>query len=311
MYYGSSFPSVISRAFILFFLAAWIVLQAASEHVRPTDAALLAPKQKVKSDLSSDTLAYSLPEMDKVTVRHEVYLAVGDKPLTMDIFYPPIIGKDETLPVVIFVMGFADSSPVTKGSLKDLSAYISWGRLTAASGLIAVTYQTEHPDDLEKLIAYIRKNAINLSMDRGRIGLWSCSGNCLTAVSFAMNESLGNLKFAVFYYGLMLTPDNWLRKEINALCAPLGCYAAELKDVTRLRSDLPLLIVRAGRDSVPYVNDSIDHFVDAARAEGIPLTRIDFENGVHGFDEKQKSDPRSGEIIKQTLDFMKKNLAGK
>jgi hypothetical protein len=72
-----------------------------------------------------------------------------------------------------------------------------------------------------------------------------------------------------------------------------------------------MLIVRAGRDAIPYVNDSIDHFVEAARAKGIPLTKTDFENGVHGFDVEQKSDPRSGEIIKQTLEFMKKHLAAK
>lgn len=272
---------------------------------------VLEPKQKVKSDLPSDTLAYSLPQMDKVTVRHEIYHYAGDKPLTMDIYYPPVMGKEEKSPAVIFVMGYADSSPVTKGPLKDLAQIISWGRLTAASGLIAVTYQTERPDDLEALVAYIRKRAADLRIDPGRIGLWSCSGNCLTAVSFAMNESLGNLKFAVFYYGLMLTPDNWLRKEINALCAPRGCYAAELKDVVQLRSDLPLLVVRAGRDNIPYVNDSIDHFIDAARIKGVPLTRIDFENGVHAFDAQQKSEPRAGEIVKQTLEFMKKNLLGK
>jgi len=247
--------------------------------------------------------------MDKVTVRHEVYLTVGDKPLTMDIFYPPAMGKDEKLPVVIFVMGYADSSPIIKGPLKDLSQIISWGRLTAASGLIAVTYQTERPEDLETLVAYIGAHAADLHMDRDRIGLWSCSANCLTAVSFAMQEGRGYLKFAVFYYGLMLTPDNRLRKEMNALCAPRGCYAAELKDVAYLRTDLPLLIVKAGRDNVPYVNDSIDHFVDAARAKNIPLTRIDFELGIHGFDQEQKSNPRSSEIVKQTIEFMKKNLA--
>lgn len=275
------------------------------------DSKVLKPQQKVKSDLPSDTLAYSLPQMDKVTIRHEAYPTAGDKPLTMDIFYPPVMGKEEKLPAVIFVMGYADSSPVTKGPLKDLSQIISWGRLTAASGLIAVTYQTERPDDLEAVVAYIRKRAADLQIDHDRIGLWSCSANCLTALSFAMNESLGHLKFAVFYYGLMLTPDNWLRKEINALCAPRGCYAAELKDVSQLRSDLPLLVVRAGRDNIPYVNDSIDHFIDAARIKGVPLTRIDFENGVHAFDAQQKSDPRAGEIVKQTLEFMKKSFLGK
>jgi hypothetical protein len=37
---------------------------------------------------------------------------------------------------------------------------------------------------------------------------------------------------------------------------------------------------------------------------------INFDNGVHGFDQKQKSDPQASEIIRQTLEFMKKNAMG-
>jgi hypothetical protein len=265
-------------------------------------------QNQTKSDLPSDTLAYSLPKMDEVIVRHEAYLVVDGKPLTMDIFYPPAIAKKTTSPVVIFVMAYADSSPITKGPLKELGQYLSWGRLTAAAGLIAVTYQTERADDIEALVAYIRKHANDLHMDPDRIGLWSCSGNCLAAVSFAMQKDRDYLNFAVFYYGLMLTPDNWLRKEINALAAPRGCYAAELKDIAYIRTDLPMFIVKAGRDVIPYVNDSIDHFVGLAKKERALLTFIEFENGVHGFDVEQKSDPKASEIIKQTLEFMKENL---
>jgi acetyl esterase/lipase len=216
-----------------------------------------------------------------------------------------------TAPVVIFVMAYADSSPITKGPLKELGQYVSWGRLTAAAGLIAVTYQTERADDIEALVAYIHKHADGLHMDPDRIGLWSCSGNCLAAVSFAMQKDRDYLKFAVFYYGLMLTPDNWLRKEINGLCAPRGCYAAELKDIAYIRTDLPLLVVKAGLDAVPYVNDSIDHFVGLAKEEHAVLTFVEFENAVHGFDIEQKSDPKASEIVRQTLEFIKKYAAGR
>jgi hypothetical protein len=270
--------------------------------------ALLQAQTKVKSDFPSDTLAYSLPKMDEVLVRHEVYLVAAGKSLTMDVFYPPAMAEKAMAPVVIFVMGIPDSSPALKAPVKELSQYASWGRLTAAAGLIAVTYQTERPDDIEGLITYIQKNARSLSMDPDRIGLWACSGNCPRAVTFAMQENRDYLKFAVFYYGLMLSPDNWLRKEINTLVASRGGYAAELKDAGRFRADLPMLIVRAGRESIPYVNDSIDHFVELAKKAGAPLTKVDFAEGVHGFDEQQRSDPRATEIVRQTLDFMKTNL---
>jgi hypothetical protein len=274
-------------------------------------AMLATAQNKIKSDLPSDTLAYSLPGMDEVTVRHIAYLVKDGKSLIMDIFYPPAMAKEKTAPVVIFVMGFKDSSPITRGPLKDMSQYVSWGRLTAAAGLIAVTYQTESPGDIETLAAYIHEHALDLQMDPDRIGIWACSGNCPTAVSFAMREDRDYLKFAVLYYGLMISPDNWRRKEINSFLGPFGAYTAELKDVGLLRSDLQLLIVKAGKDETPYVNDSIDHFVGLAKEERVSLTFIDFENGVHGFDEKQKSDPRASGIIRQTLEFMKRNAGGR
>ncbi len=134
-------------------------------------------------------------------------------------------------------------------------------------------------------------------------------GELLLSRVLRMQETLNELKFAVFFYGIMLCPDNWRRQDINALCASRGCYGAELKDVSRLRADLPLLIVRCGKDEIPFVNDSIDHFIGLAKTIGVPLLKIDFEDGVHAFDVEQRADPRSAEIIRQTLEFMKKHLA--
>ena len=122
-----------------------------------------------------------------------------------------------------------------------------------------------------------------------------------------MQDDRRYLKLAVFFYGHMLMPDNQYREEINRLCAPRGCYAAELQDVRQLRKDLPLLIVRAGRDEVPLVNESIDHFVSVATASDIPITFVDYQDGVHGFDFQQKNE-RSAEIIEQTLEFVRANL---
>ena len=83
----------------------------------------------------------------------------------------------------------------------------------------------------------------------------------------------------------------------------MTCYAAELKDVTQLRTGLPLLIVRAGRDPMRYVNDSIDHFVDVASDGDVDVTVFEFEEGRHAFDEEMRSHPKSAEIIEQTLEF--------
>jgi dienelactone hydrolase len=273
-----------------------------------TQYAAARPNQESEKPRISNALAYSLPGMDKVEVRHESYRAGKGHDLTADIFYPPSIGPKDVLPVVVFAMGFRDSSTFVGGPVKDLPQIRAWGRLVAASGLIGVTYRTEQADDLEALTAFLRAHAATLRMDPERIGLWACSGNSPTAMSFAMQEGRTFLKCAVFYYGFLLTPDNFLRTEINALLGEKEAYAAELKDIKRLRADLPLLVVKCGADSIPYVNKTIDHFAAAAKAEGVPMTFIEYEKGIHAFDVAQKEPKQSGEIIKQTLDFLKAKL---
>jgi acetyl esterase/lipase len=274
----------------------------------PTRFATAGPNQGSENPTISDALAYSLPGMDKVEVRHESYRAGKGYDLTADIFYPPSMGPKDVLPVVIFAMGFRDSSAFVGGPVKDLPQYRAWGRLVAASGLIGVTYHTEQADDLEALAAFLRAHVATLHMDPERIGLWACSGNSPTGMSFAMQEGRTYLKCAVFYYGFLLTPDNFLRTEINALLTGRGAYGAELKDIKRLRTDLPLLIVKCGADSIPHINETIDHFVATARAEGVPMTLVEYATGIHGFDVWQKEPKQSGEIIKQTLDFLKAKL---
>jgi acetyl esterase/lipase len=255
--------------------------------------------------------AEGYPGMHKVVVQNVPYRTVDDTSLTMDIYYPPDMKADERLPVVIFVFGYTDSAAkqLVGSPLKDYDQYTSWGRLAAASGLIALTYQTQQPDDLEALVQYTRKNAASMNIDADRIGLWSCSANVPTAVSFAMQRGREYLKFAVFYYGHLLTPDNEVREQIDGLCSSRGCYAAELRDVEELRKDLPLFVVRAGRDTVPFVNESIDHFMSAAAASDMLITLVEYAEGAHGFDTERWTD-RSSEIIEQTLEFMKTNLAG-
>jgi dienelactone hydrolase len=264
---------------------------------------------EVKPELFKNALAYSLPDMGKVKVQNVVYRSVGDTPLMMDIYHPPNTEADACLPVVVFIMGYADSAArrLVGSPLKDTPQITSWGRLTAASGLVAVTYQTQRSDDVKVVAEYIRENGASLNMDSDRIGIWSCSANSPTAVSFAMQDDRRYVRFAVFYYGLMLTPDDRFREEINTLCERRGCYAAELKDFRRLRKDLPLLIVRAGRDDVPFVNESIDHFVRMATARDVPITLVDYQDGVHAFDVQQKNE-RSSEIIEQTVAFFRAHL---
>ncbi|NIO00757.1 MAG: hypothetical protein GTO42_01240 [Candidatus Latescibacteria bacterium] len=207
-------------------------------------------------------------------------------------------------PSVIFVFGYKTSAI----DLRNFYQYESWGRLVAAEGIVGIAYDTERPNvDLETLIAFLQEHAAEFKIDPERIGLWASSSNVPTAMSYVMQEGEDIAKFAVLYYGHMLSPDNYLREEINAQCAQRGCYSKELKDIQQIRSDLPLFIVRAGRDVLPHVNESIDHFMANFADEAIPITYIEYKDGLHGFDVEQRTD-QSAEIIEKTIKFMKLHL---
>lgn len=243
--------------------------------------------------------------MDEVAVKHLEYPSADGSLLPMDIYAPPDSAGRDPLPVLIFVMGYPNGAPYLSEPLKEMSQYVSWGRLVAAAGIIGITYETEQPDDLQAVVAWLQENGSLHDMDPSRIGLWSCSANSPTAMSYAMGEGREFLRFAVFYYGQMLTPDQEYLKGISDMCSRSGCYAAELEKVGQLRTDLPLLIVRAGRDPMRYANESIDHFVSVASDSDVDVTLIDFQEGGHAFDELMRSHPRAAEIIEETLEFAK------
>ncbi len=224
---------------------------------------------------------YTLPGMEEVEVHSVEYFRQGDTPLMMDVYYPPDMAEDAALPAVIFVAGFPDTyaAMMLGTATKDFGQYTSWGRLVAASGLIAVTYNTQNPaDDLVTMVAYLRENADSLKVDADRIGFWACSGHVNVTLSYVMQDAGDFVQFGVFYYG------------------PLRIDAAEL------RRDLPLLVVRAGRDD-DRIKDAMETFVGDAISRNVPLTFINFTAGNHGFDGLQDT-PEALEIVAQTLDFM-------
>lgn len=253
--------------------------------------------------MSEQQVSYRIPGMDDVHVEQgHVYHAE----LTMDIYRPMLSGPS---PVVIFVFGFPDAVLLANRGqkLKDRGQSLSWSRLVAASGLTAITYETANPaQDVLNLITYIRDNAETLNIDRNRIGLWSCSGNVPTVLSVLMQQSHDFLKCAVMYYGFML---DWEGSHIVAEAAANFRFVNpnENKTYDDLPLDIPLFIARAGLDSLPIINATIDHFLGEAVSRNLPLTFVNYASGQHGFDVVDSSF-RSQEIIKDTLKFMTEHL---
>jgi hypothetical protein len=256
--------------------------------------------------ITKQAVVYRIPDMDVVTVRRDVEYA-GAR--TMDLYYPPDAKSGDRLPAVVFVTGSPDAGFQARLGCKqkEMASYISWSGLVAASGLVAITYTNSDPaNDARTVLAYLRENAASLDIDGDRIGIWSCSGNVPTALSLLMSETLS---CAVLCYGYMLDLDG--SAGVAEAQKQWGfANPAEGKSVDDLPHDLPLLIVRAGKDQFAGLNDAIDRFAAHALTRNLPITVVNHANGPHSFDLFDDCET-SREVIKQILAFMRFHLAGR
>ena len=260
--------------------------------------------------ISKKVVVYRIPGMDTITVRRDVgYRATDAGALTMDIYYPPNSKSGMRIPAVIFVAGYPDLGfqKVVGCKFKEMGAYISWGQLTAASGLVAIIYTNQDPEsDIHGLLQHVRQNAPDLGIDENRIGLWACSGNVPLALSILMREDLQYLKTAVLCYGLMVDVDG---STIVAEAAKTWGFVNPCvgKSINDLPQDTPLFIARAGQDQMPHLNETIDAFMLKALTHNLPITFVNHPAATHAFDLFDDSET-SREIIRQILAFMRFHL---
>lgn len=226
-------------------------------------------------------LVYQIPEMSKVQVKENIeYKKVNDTSLKLDVYYPPGFNKKSNLPVVVFNNG------VGSMDLPKWRVYRDWAKLIAAHGMIAVTHQGRPNraaimDDCIAVLEHLRANAAALNIDPDRIGIWTCSANARTGIALALRPGRDYIRTLVAYYG---ATDS------------LG----------RMRQDVPTLMVRAGLDA-QGLNISIENFVQASLQMDVRIEMINYLKGVHAFDIFTNT-PESKEVIKRTVDFLKKNL---
>jgi acetyl esterase/lipase len=81
------------------------------------------------------------------------------------------------------------------------------------------------------------------------------------------------------------------------------------KSVADLPRDLPLFIVRAGRDETPHLNEALDAFLAKALAANLSITFVNHADAPHAFDVMLDSET-SREIIRNILAFMRFHLLG-
>jgi hypothetical protein len=251
-------------------------------------------------------VVYRVSGQDAVIVRRDVPYRDD---LTIDLYYPPQSKPEVRTPAVIFVTGYPDPGfqKFLGCGQKEMASYISWAELAAASGLVGVTYANREPaDDAEAVIAFIRQNAETLGIAETRIGVWSCSGSVPTALSMLINAHSDAFRCAVLCYGLMLDLDGHTAVEDGAKQFGYRNPAAG-KSVSDLPPKLPLMIVRAGRDEFPHLNETLDRFVSEALECNLPVTLINHAEAPHAFDIGHDSE-MTRDVIRRVLVFMRFHL---
>ena len=152
------------------------------------------------------------------------------------------------------------------------------------------------------LIDYVRTHADELNVDPDKIILWVFSGGG-PLLTVGLDPQRSYLRGLIVYYGLL---DFELLGNPETKAVPREILDA-LSPLAQLRNHgcrVPVLLARAGRESFPKLNDTIDAFLAEALSRSVDAELINHANGEHAFDIRN-DDPRTREIIGRTLEFLK------
>jgi dienelactone hydrolase len=252
--------------------------------------------------ITRQRLVVLTPAMNRVSVDRDLpFGSEASEELRFDI-YRPALATQSLLPAVIFVMGYSETHALDASGchFKDWAAYVDWARLVASSGAMAITYTNEDPvRDTVALIEHIENNAESLGVDRARLGLWSCSGNTPTALAVLQRHEA--VKCAALCYGYLL--DAPRHDEVARAAAQFGFVDATAGMRIGDLANVPLLVVRAGRDKLPGLNISLDRFVDHALRANLPISVVNHASGVHAFDVAEATEEARG-VVHQIRQFL-------
>src|SRR5690349_8430372 len=143
-------------------------------------------------------VVYSIPGMEQTRIERNItYKTIEDKALKLDIYYPAHYQRRTPLPTVILVHGDGPASHLEH--IKDSQQYTAWGKLIAASGLIAITANHRSTrgltnvvgvaNDVDDLISYVREQSYTFNINPDAIGIWTCSAGAPFALRAAFHEA--------------------------------------------------------------------------------------------------------------------------
>ena len=254
------------------------------------------------TDPTSVKLVYLTDRARDVAVEHDHVYAADTGPLRFDLYRPPHAAAPS--PAVVIVNGLPDPgvAAMLGKPIKDWESYVGWARMIAASGIAAIAYLNHTPADVTSVIRHLRANAGTLGIDRARIGVFACSGHVPNALAVIARERPA---CAALLYGYMLDLDG---STTVANASKQFYFAAPPVALDELPREMPMLVVRAGRDVTPGLDGTIVQFVAAARARGLALMLVEHASGPHSFDLVDDS-PRTREVIEEVLGFLRRSLA--
>ena len=241
--------------------------------------------------LGARPLVLRVDGQERASVRRDiVYKTVDTVTLRADVYLPAAIRPGERVPVVLYSSGGSFGA----FGARETTVYRQYGELAAAHGLAGVTFDkrsrpgaqglTDATQDIDDLIAFLRRNADTLRIDPDRICLWgfSAGGRYVYA---ALRDTEPRFRCVVAYYGM-------------------GGYEL-LRQVTALGDRIPpILVARAGLDDF---NMAIDLFVHEAVNRNVRIELHNYPDGRHAFDVLDDTD-RSRDIMRRTFAFMREQL---
>jgi hypothetical protein len=202
-----------------------------------------------------------------------VYHFVNGIDLKADIYVPSHGDKSNPLPIVIIVINYPDAvfNKIFGRDGKDLQMAVSWAELIAASGMAAITYQTQFShSETDSLIYFLKKNAEDCNIDMNNLCVFGASANTLSAKSLMQNDDY-NIKCAVLNYGILLTPDQKYYAEVDSAANMFGFYFSDLRKISKIPENIPILVTRAGKDRFQIVKKTTDYFVAEAMKSNASL----------------------------------------
>lgn len=257
------------------------------------------------------TVVMTLPGMDQAQVTRNLRYSDRAEPhLAMDVYRPAGLKAGERRGAVIFIHG-----GVPPGApAKEMGAFVSYGRLMAAQGLVGVTFthrlgfpQTNLAAggaDVASAIAHVRAHAAELNVDPDRLCLaaYSAGGPMLAPY---LREAPDYVRCLVAFYPILDVEGSDVHRAAET-AETLAAWSP-LQQVGRPGRKAPLYLARAGADEIPQLLAGLDGFVAEAVKRDYPLTLANNPGAPHSFDITEPT-PRTLEILQETFVFVRRHL---